>query len=139
MKYQFCLLALLAIALTPEFALGQADYQVISVSGGTIKGTVKWQGALPHLVASEIKDPQICDPQGEKHLDLRRLLVARDGGVANAVVFLRNIPRGKAMDLPASRRFLNQKNCRYEPSEAPRFLRSSDLEQAGDGFFSRCG
>jgi plastocyanin len=117
MKYQFRLLALLVIALAPKFAMGQAEYQVVSVvDGGTIKGTVKWQGVLPHLVASEInKDPQICDPLAEKRLDLRRLLVAKDGGVANTVVFLRNITRGKAMDLPAARRFLNQKNCRYEP------------------------
>jgi hypothetical protein len=116
MKYQLRLLVLLVIALAP-IALGQADYQVVSVSeGGTIKGTVKWQGVLPHLLASEInKDPQICDPQGEKRLDLRRLLVGKEGGVANTVVFLRNITHGKAMDLPVSRRFLNQKSCRYEP------------------------
>lgn len=77
---------------------------------------MKWEGTLPRLVPSEInKDPKICDPQGQKHRDLERLLVAPNGGVANTVVFLRNITRGKAMDLPTSRRFLNQKNCRYEP------------------------
>ncbi len=117
MKYLFRLLALLAIAVAPESSAAQADYQVVSVeNGGTIKGTVKWQGALPHLMASEInKDTQICDPLGQKHRDLERLLIAPNGGVANTVVFLRNITRGKAMDLPAPRRFLNQKDCRYEP------------------------
>jgi len=117
MKYLFRLLAVLAIALAPNLSAAQADYQVVSVeNGGRITGTVKWQGALPHLVASEInKDPQVCDPLGQKHRDLERLLVAPNGGVANTVVFLRNITRGKAMDLPVSRRHLNQKNCRYEP------------------------
>ena len=117
MKQLFRRLAVLSIALAPVLSAGQAGYQVVSVQdGGTIKGTVKWQGALPHLVASEInKDPQVCDPLGQKHRDLERLLVAPNGGVANAVVFLKDITRGKAMDLPASRRFLNQKNCRYEP------------------------
>jgi hypothetical protein len=117
MKYPFRLLALLMLALAPELSSEQAGYEVVSVQdGGTIKGTVKWQGALPHLVASEInKDPQVCDPLGQKHRDLERLLIAPNGGVANPVVFLRNITRGKAMDLPAPRRFLNQKNCRYEP------------------------
>jgi hypothetical protein len=117
MKYLFCLLALAVIVLAPELSAAQTDYQVVSVeNGGTIKGTVKWQGALPHLVASEInKDPQVCDPLGQKHRDLERLLVAPNGGVANTVVFLKNITRGKAMDLPTPRRFLNQKNCRYEP------------------------
>jgi hypothetical protein len=117
MKYPFRLLALLVFALAPEFSSGQAGYEAVSVQdGGTIKGTVKWQGALPHLVASEInKDPQVCDPLGQKHRDLERLLVAPNGGVANTVVFLRNITRGNAMDLPVLRRHLNQKNCRYEP------------------------
>jgi hypothetical protein len=117
MKYLFCVLAFLAIVLTPVPSAGQAGYQVVSVQdGGTIKGTVKWQGALPHLLASEInKDPQVCDPQGQKHRDLERLLVAPNSGVVNTVVFLRNVTRGKAMDLPVSRRFLNQKSCRYEP------------------------
>jgi hypothetical protein len=134
MKYWFRLLAALAICLAPELVAGQADYQVVSVQdGGTIKGTVKWQGALPHLIASDInKDTQICDPQGQKRRDLERLLVSPNGGVSNTVVFLRNITRGKAMDLPASRRVLNQKNCRYEPHlllvpvQATFTVRSSD-------------
>lgn len=128
-------LALLVIALLPQLSAAQGSgYQVVTVEdGGTIKGTVKWQGALPHLVASEInKDPQICDPLGQKHRDLERLLVAPNGGVANTVVYLKNVTRGKAMDLPVQRRELNQKNCRYEPHillvplQATLTVRSSD-------------
>jgi len=117
MKFLFCFLAVLVIVLVPVLSAGQDGYQVISVQdGGTIRGTVKWQGAVPHLVASEInKDPEVCDPLGQKHRDLERLLVAPSGGVANTVVFLRNISRGKEMDLPVARRSLNQKSCRYEP------------------------
>jgi hypothetical protein len=108
----FCVMVFAAPILN-----AQSTYQVISVQdGGTIKGTVKWQGAMPHLVASEInKDSQVCDPLGQKKRDLERLLVAPNGGVANTVVYLRNISAGKAMDLPVQRRMLNQKNCRYEP------------------------
>jgi len=117
MKFLLCFLAVLVIVLAPVLSAGQDGYQVISVQdGGTIRGTVKWQGALPHLIASEInKDPEVCDPLGQKHRDLERLLVAPNGGVANTVVFLRNVSRGKEMDLPVARRSLNQKNCRYEP------------------------
>ena len=106
MKYSVRLLALLAIALAPQLSAGQATYQVVSVDdGGTIKGTVKWQGPLPHLLPSEInKDTQVCDPHNQKHRDLERLLFAPNAGIANTVVFLRNITRGKAMDLPVSRR-----------------------------------
>ena len=108
--------AALAILLSSISALGQA-YQVVSVTnGGTIAGTVKWSGAVPHSATLAItKDPQICDPEAHKSRDLERLIVGAQGGVANTVVFLKDISRGKAMDLPAQRQFLDQKQCRYEP------------------------
>ena len=134
MRFLFRRFALIACFLVPVLSAAQSEYQVIPVqNGGTIRGTVKWQGALPHLVSSEInKDTQVCDPLGQKHRDLERLLIAPTGGVANTVVFLRNISKGKPMDLPASRRFLNQKSCRYEPhillvpSQATLTVRDSD-------------
>ena len=117
MKEPFRFLALLGITILPAISVAQASYQVVAVEdGGTITGNVKWQGPVPHLIPAEInKDPQVCDPSGQKHRDLERLLLGPSGGVANTVVFLRNITRGKAMDLPEARRILNQKNCRYEP------------------------
>jgi len=117
MRYAFRPVVWLVIVLLAQLAFAQAGYQVVAFDdGGTIKGAVKWQGALPHIATLEInKDPKVCDPQGQKHKDLERLLVSPDGGIANTVVFLRSIARGKPMDLPAARRFLNQKTCRYEP------------------------
>ena len=98
-------------------ASGQSDYKVISVAdGGTVAGTVKWSGPLPRALQFPItKDPQICDPEGAKHTDLERLIVGPQGGVANTVVYLKNITAGKAMDLPEQRRHLDQKHCRYIP------------------------
>ena len=98
-------------------AAGQESYQVISVTdGGTITGTVKWSGPQPHLASFPItKDPQICDPESAKTRDLERLIIGPQGGVANTVVYLKDVSRGKAFDLPEQRRFLDQKHCRYEP------------------------
>jgi hypothetical protein len=118
MKFRASAWTILATLLLTRLSVGQADsYRVIPVQdGGTIRGSVKWQGPLPHLVPSQInKDPQICDPNGEKRRDLGRLIVGADSGVANAVVFLKDVVKGKAMDLPAVRQSLDQKNCRYEP------------------------
>jgi len=111
-------LAMAVALLSAPFCAAQSStYHVIAVQdGGTIKGSVKWQGPLPHLVPSQInKDPQICDPQGQKRRDLERLIVGDNSGVANTVVFLKDITKGKPMELPEPRRFLNQKSCRYEP------------------------
>jgi hypothetical protein len=95
----------------------QTNYQVIRVSnGGTISGTVKWSGPLPHVLDFPItKDPLICDPESRKTIDLERLIVGPQGGVANTIVFLKDITSGKAMDLPEQRRHVDQVHCRYVP------------------------
>ncbi len=103
-----------AIAAT---STAQSNYQVVSLNNaGTITGTVKWSGAMPRALSLPVtKDPQICDPESHKRVDLERLIVSPQGGVANTVVYLKNISSGKAMDIPEPRRFLDQKHCRYEP------------------------
>jgi hypothetical protein len=108
---------LLMLLASTSVAFGQSDYKVVNVvDGGTISGTVKWSGAVPHAIDFPItKDPQVCDPDSKKTTDLERLIIGADGGVANTVVYLRNVPSGKAMDLPEQRRHLDQKRCRYIP------------------------
>lgn len=98
-------------------ARAQSTYQVISVAdGGTITGVVKWSGEKPKPLTLPIsKDPEACDPEKTGTRDLERLEISPDGGVANTVVYLRGVSKGKAWDLPASRRSLDQKHCRYVP------------------------
>src|SRR6267154_491962 len=98
-------------------ASAQSDYTAIKVDdGGTITGTVKWSGPTPKAPKLPItKDASVCDPESHKVRDLERLEIGSDGGVANTVVFLKNITKGKAMDLPEARGHLDQKNCRYVP------------------------
>jgi len=101
-KY-FCM-SVAAVVLALVAAVSAQDYQVIPVrNGGTINGTVKWSGPMPHLIPFVInKDPLICDPNSQKTRDLERLIVGSQGGVANTVVFLKDISHGKAMDLAAA-------------------------------------
>ena len=98
-------------------AVAQSEYKVINVvDGGTISGTVKWAGPVPRAAEFPItKDPQVCDPESKKSADLERLVIGPDGGVANTIVYLKNITAGKAIDLPPQRRHLDQKRCRYVP------------------------
>src|SRR5437588_1374153 len=108
------LASLLAVA---TFAAAQGDYKVTSVTdGGTISGAIKWSGAVPRELDFPVtKDPQICAPDGNKTVSLDRLIVGPEGGVANTIVYLKNIAAGKALELPEQRRHLDQKHCRYIP------------------------
>jgi hypothetical protein len=103
--------------LSATALLAQGDYKVITVvDGGTISGTVKWSGPIPHNLDFPItKDPQICDPDSKKTVDMERLVIGSQGGVANTIVYLKNIASGKALELPAQERHLDQKHCRYVP------------------------
>ena len=95
----------------------EAPYEVVDVqSGGSISGTVKWSGPVPKIPRLPItKDPKICDPAGETTRDLQRLVIGSDGGVANTVVYLKDVNHGKAWDLPLSERTLDQRTCVYVP------------------------
>lgn len=106
----------LAISLAWAVAAAQIDYKVVSVTdGGTISGTVKWSGPVPHQLEFPVtKDPQICDPDSKKTVDLERLIVGPQG-VANTIVYLKDISAGKALQLPEQRRHLDQKRCHYIP------------------------
>jgi hypothetical protein len=105
------------LLLSAGTSAAQNSYQVVPVTnGGTITGTVKWSGIAPRPLTFPVtKDPAVCDPDSHKRVDLERLIIGSDGGVANTVVFLKSISSGKAMDIPEARRSLNQKQCRYEP------------------------
>ncbi len=82
---------------------------------GTIAGTVKWTGPIPRIKLPITKNQDVCDPDSRKTRDLERLLINSDGGVANTVVYLKDISKGKAMDIPNVRQHLDQKTCRYVP------------------------
>lgn len=108
---------IIAILSSAAPVAAQSDYVAITVENpGTIAGMVKWQGPVPKIPKLPItKNADICDPNGQKTRDLERLEVEADGGVANTVVYLKDITKGKAMDLPDARQHLDQRTCRYFP------------------------
>jgi hypothetical protein len=109
---------LLSVSLLVPFpAIPQASYTVVAVNnGGTITGSVRWSGPPVKPPSVPItKNPEVCDPEGLKNRDMERLIVGHDEGVANTVVYLKDITQGKAWDLPENRRTLDQKSCRYVP------------------------
>jgi hypothetical protein len=107
----------LMLTVTVGARAQDSTYQTVNVSdGGSISGLVKWSGPVPAEATLPVsKDAAVCDPQSHKRVSLERLIVGPQGGVANTVVFLRNISAGKAFPSTPSRPLINQIQCRYFP------------------------
>jgi hypothetical protein len=91
------------------------NYQVVEVTdGGTVTGKVVWTGERPTVEPFSInKNPEICDLDRSGKRASSRLILAKDGGVKNAVVFLEGVRAGKA-HAPGPW-LLDQRGCDYHP------------------------
>jgi polysaccharide lyase family 4-like protein len=88
-----------------------SKYEVVKVdNGGTITGMVKFSGKPEVIELTTTKDQGTCHDKKTSP----RLVVDGSGGVANAIVYLEGITKGKGIeDMPAG--MLDQKECEYHP------------------------
>lgn len=101
--------ALLAAALLPPAA---AAYEVVPVAdGGTIRGKVLYGGEVPTRKIVPTKDRETCGEIREEPL----VLVGPDKGVKDAVVYLKDVQRGKAPGKTARPPQIDNVKCRFEP------------------------
>jgi len=88
---------------------GAVAYQAAADNGGTITGTVKYDGTAPAQKKVEVtKDKEVCGLK--PHFD-EDLIVSSSGGIANAVVVLKD---AKGTVTPGQVKF-DQKGCDYQP------------------------
>ncbi len=100
-------LGLILVVWAPAIAYEAGEVK----DGGSIKGTIKYDGAPPARKKLEItKDKEVCGKV--EHLS-EDLIVGSDKGIANVVVMLTNIKKGKKW--PAGKPTLDQKGCDYQP------------------------
>jgi plastocyanin len=93
------------------------------VNGGTIEGTVHFMGTPPKPERLEVsKDRDVC---GVHPLYNQSLIVGRHDGVANAVVTIPRIVRGKPA--PTTNPVFDQKGCEYIPHVLA-FMAGSTIE-----------
>jgi plastocyanin len=98
------LLALPASGLAAAYQGGDVK------DGGTISGTVKFKGTAPAPKKLDVsKDKEVCG----KSPKMDQSLVVNNGNLANAVVTITDIKKGKKID--AKKVTLDQKECEYRP------------------------
>jgi plastocyanin len=99
--------ALLTVGISPVLA-----YDVASVAdGGTVAGTVVFHGTVPTRQILPTKDLDTCGgPREDALLD-----VGLGQGVANTLVYLADVTKGKDWPAPGKPPELDNHHCRFEP------------------------
>lgn len=89
-------------------------YQAMAVTdGGTITGMVTYDGAMPEKTKIEVtKDVSVCGKTTHYKEDV---VVGENKGLANVVVKITNINKGKGMDTMTGPFELDQHSCMFQP------------------------
>ena len=91
-----------------------AGYTAMKVTnGGTIKGRVTYAGAIPPKIKLKITtDEHICGLEEHYKEDL---VVSQNKGLANVVVKIANINKGKSISTLGKKFVLDQVGCKFVP------------------------
>ncbi|MGQ4808368.1 hypothetical protein NKDENANG_01750 [Candidatus Entotheonellaceae bacterium PAL068K] len=112
MRRSFVVVSLFAAVATLTTALPVHSYQEVAISNaGSITGKVVFQGSVPRRKIIPTKDRAICggirnEPQ---------IVVGPDYGVRDAVVYLKQVKKGKAWEKPVKPPELNNLKCVFAP------------------------
>ena len=103
--------SVLSLAVLVALPLSVPAYEGGAVKdGGAISGVVKFKGTAPAPKKLDVnKDKEVCG----KTPKVNQSLVVNNGNLANAVVYLTDIQKGKKAE--AAKVVLDQKNCEYHP------------------------
>jgi Polysaccharide lyase family 4, domain II len=108
-KISTLFVAVLGLAL---LSLPAAAYEAVQVTdGGTIKGKLVYQGEIATKKIIPTKDNEVCGAIREDPL----IVVGPDKGVQDAVVYLKEVQKGAALQKPAKTPEINNHKCQFEP------------------------
>lgn len=102
--------SLIVILMAGSGVLGAAYEETKVESPGIVSGEVVFEGSVPAPKELRItKDKKVC----AKTPKYDQSLIVKDGKVANAIVFITDIKKGKP--LATGKVVLDQKGCEYQP------------------------
>jgi hypothetical protein len=94
--------------------VAQSKYKEVEVkNGATIAGHVVFVGEPPRILFPVTKNPEVCCAGGETERPSPRIVLGKEGGVKNTVVYLTGVMEGKAFSDKKAQ--LDQTKCAYEP------------------------
>lgn len=110
--YYYFITYLTILTMTTLFAMPvAAKYKEGKVSnGGSIKGKIVFNGSVPTKRIVPTKDKDVCGNMRKEP----RIMVGGGNGVANVVIYIKKISKGKAWPKNAES-VLDQSGCRFKP------------------------
>jgi hypothetical protein len=105
-----------AVVLISSAAL-MLNRTVNAAGEGKISGTVKLDGAAPHMKGIDMsKDPYCVKANANNAPKMENVVVGGSGGLANVVLYISEGLSGAALTTPATAvPVFDQKNCQYTP------------------------
>lgn len=120
------------LAAAPADAAKRGKYKEVAVTdGGTVKGKVSFEGAVPADAIEKILITKNADVCGDGEREVVWVDV-KNGALRGAFVFIAKIKEGKKWPKPAAGGYLvDQKDCRFRPwaqviQPGPITIRNSD-------------
>jgi hypothetical protein len=119
MKHQLnrWLTASLAILVLVGFGAFVVNQKASAAGGGTITGTVKLDGAAPHMRGIDMSKDPVCDKaHASNPAHSENVVVGNGGGLENVVLYISEGLSGDAANAkPTQVPVFDQKGCMYTP------------------------
>jgi len=113
MKFVAPMAMITTFALAANHASEAMAYEVDAVAdGGTITGQILFHGVSPTQKVIPNKDVETCGEPREDPV----VNVGADDAVADVLVYLKDVSKGKSWGEADKTPALNNKNCRFEPA-----------------------
>ena len=117
-KQQTHMLAVAVSALVlVAFGVMVLGQKVDAASGGKITGTVKLDGAVPHMRGIDMtKDPYCAKAHADNPAHLENVVVGKNSGLENVVVYIsEGLSAAESAEKPSTEPVFDQKGCVYTP------------------------
>jgi plastocyanin len=116
-RWKFAVTFFAAVLVLFSLVIGKQRVQAAPVSASGIRGTIKFEGVVPHQPVIDMsKEPTCAAAHKDKPINGERVVIGPGGGLANVVVYIsQGLSASAAAMVPSEVATITQKGCQYLP------------------------
>ena len=117
MRVRYQVAGMISMLMVLAIGLLLSTRTVSAAADGKITGTVKLDGAAPHMKGIDMsKDPYCVKQHENSPAHLENVMVGSGGGLQNVVLYIsEGLSGAEASQVPSQEPVFDQKNCMYTP------------------------